>query len=284
MTCNVCGEALHMGCCNPNRPADALRSRGEAQSSGGYEEMTVFALTDAHVAQLERLIRAEGYNILAAPDTGEIKLEKALSPYDDPYDTHAEYVSQDGQGKVINISRAPMPHWKQIEFVVDENGVGNLVARDVYADGVSVTFGDKDAPLSLDIGWKEAIGNVWIGDGPAALTDANVAALEHAIRAEGYDIEADPDTGEVLLKQTRSVFDRLNDLAKADMQEPPSLVTIPESMANDIAAECRQWDMATNPLSALEKILAGARSQGAHTGMSWTEVESICLAALGERE
>jgi hypothetical protein len=34
---------------------------------------------------------------------------------------------------------------------------------------------------------------------PLALTDRHVAALERAIRAEGYDILADPETGEVRL-------------------------------------------------------------------------------------
>jgi hypothetical protein len=35
-----------------------------------------FALTDQHVGALERAIRDEGYNILADPETGEVKLEK----------------------------------------------------------------------------------------------------------------------------------------------------------------------------------------------------------------
>ncbi len=35
-----------------------------------------------------------------------------------------------------------------------------------------------------------------------------------------------------------------------------------------------------DPWEALEKILAGARSQGAHTGMSWKQVEEICETAL----
>lgn len=33
---------------------------------------------------------------------------------------------------------------------------------------------------------------------------------------------------------------------------------------------------------ALRKILTGARSQGAFTGMSWREVERLCKEGLGE--
>jgi hypothetical protein len=36
---------------------------------------------------------------------------------------------------------------------------------------------------------------------PLALTDQHVAALERAIRAEGYDILVDPETGEVRLSR-----------------------------------------------------------------------------------
>ena len=68
--CNVCGEDLHMGCCNPGRPA------ASPSESGGYEEIMVFALTDAHVAKLEQAIRAAGYDILADPATGDVRLEK----------------------------------------------------------------------------------------------------------------------------------------------------------------------------------------------------------------
>lgn len=35
---------------------------------------------------------------------------------------------------------------------------------------------------------------------PVALTDQNVAALERAIRAEGYRILVDTDTGEIILE------------------------------------------------------------------------------------
>ncbi len=36
---------------------------------------------------------------------------------------------------------------------------------------------------------------------PFALTDANITALEKAIRAEGFEILTDPETGEVKLTQ-----------------------------------------------------------------------------------
>jgi hypothetical protein len=40
------------------------------------EETEPLALTDRHVAALEAAIRAEGYTILADPETGAIKLER----------------------------------------------------------------------------------------------------------------------------------------------------------------------------------------------------------------
>ena len=38
---------------------------------------------------------------------------------------------------------------------------------------------------------------------PLALTDQHVSALEKAIRAEGFDIFADPETGEIKLERVK---------------------------------------------------------------------------------
>ncbi len=43
------------------------------------EPSALFALTDAHVTALEKAIRAEGYDILVDPETGEVKLTRAES-------------------------------------------------------------------------------------------------------------------------------------------------------------------------------------------------------------
>jgi len=56
---------------------------------------------------------------------------------------------------------------------------------------------------------------------PIALTEGHVSALERAIRAEGYDIQIDTETGEVRLIQTGTVFDRLNKLARDEMEPLP---------------------------------------------------------------
>lgn len=90
--CNVCGEALHKGCCNPGRrrvvfgvdPAspDGDTTVGVIVEDGkitrilNEDDLPPHALTDAHARELERAIRAEGFTIHADPETGDIKLEK----------------------------------------------------------------------------------------------------------------------------------------------------------------------------------------------------------------
>lgn len=53
----------------------------------------------------------------------------------------------------------------------------------------------RDWQAPLDLGWAADVP-------PYALTDRNVAALERAIRAEGYNILVDPATGAVRLEKT----------------------------------------------------------------------------------
>lgn len=43
-------------------------------------EKPPYAHTDQHAAALERAIRAEGYEILIDPNTGEFKLERLSQP------------------------------------------------------------------------------------------------------------------------------------------------------------------------------------------------------------
>jgi hypothetical protein len=89
MSCHICGERLHMGCCNPGRPAIERLERMEdavvqcilQEESGTVRNLCAeiydlepFALTDSHVDSLERAIRAEGYEILTDPETGHIRL------------------------------------------------------------------------------------------------------------------------------------------------------------------------------------------------------------------
>lgn len=56
---------------------------------------------------------------------------------------------------------------------------------------------------------------------PLALTDQHVAALERAIRAEGYLILADADTGEVKLTRGACICDKggLGDLCDGDCRD-----------------------------------------------------------------
>lgn len=77
--CIICGERLHMGCCNPSRPAGAPPGQPS-------DHLPPMALTDSHVRALERAIRAEGYNVLRDISTGAIALQRANIPADDPWD------------------------------------------------------------------------------------------------------------------------------------------------------------------------------------------------------
>lgn len=67
-TCNICGGPLHVGCCNPDRPAGV-------PVGSPSDHLPPIALTDQHVAALERAIRAESYDIFIDSD-GNITLEK----------------------------------------------------------------------------------------------------------------------------------------------------------------------------------------------------------------
>lgn len=101
--CNICGEPLHAGCCNPGRPDQPTRTRHVFDVEGKalaevcealpvvHDEMSVFALTDAHVRELERAIRAEGYTILIDAECN-ITLERAPKcPHPDcPCDASAQ--------------------------------------------------------------------------------------------------------------------------------------------------------------------------------------------------
>lgn len=40
-------------------------------------------------------------------------------------------------------------------------------------------------------------------ESPLALTDRNIAALEAAIRAEGFEVYADPQTGQIKLERAK---------------------------------------------------------------------------------
>lgn len=75
--CNICGEPLHKGCCNPKRPAAVIREVtgvNDVLRQAGLD-VPPLALTDAHVRELERAIRAEGYIILIDHDCN-ITLER----------------------------------------------------------------------------------------------------------------------------------------------------------------------------------------------------------------
>ena len=44
------------------------------------EELEPYALTEEHIAALERAIRAEGFTILVDTETGEVRLKRIEKP------------------------------------------------------------------------------------------------------------------------------------------------------------------------------------------------------------
>jgi hypothetical protein len=80
LCCNVCDEPLPHDRCDPAKAGDG---HIKGLYAARFNEPP-HALTDAHVAELERAIRAESYNILADPETGAVKLEKVpMAGWDD---------------------------------------------------------------------------------------------------------------------------------------------------------------------------------------------------------
>lgn len=131
--CNICGERLHMGCCNPNRPkgvppgqpSDALRELfGRCKRDEGevyidprlQAEPAPYALTDTHVRALEKAIRAEGYIIIIDPD-GNITLERFEPRADDPLAVHNMLPAGE---PLPNIDRTANTWWRNVGGKTDE--------------------------------------------------------------------------------------------------------------------------------------------------------------------
>lgn len=89
--CNVCGERLHMGCCNPSRPDYRWKETAFVVENGVgnlvTREVPPIALTDQAVRSLEAAIRAQGFDVLFDTETGEYSLmlgeTKKREPEDD---------------------------------------------------------------------------------------------------------------------------------------------------------------------------------------------------------
>lgn len=76
--CNVCGEPLHKGCCNPNHGTVGGIFRGASpfwKNAVTDDAGAPLALTESQLVKLEQAIRREGYDILTDPENGDVVLK-----------------------------------------------------------------------------------------------------------------------------------------------------------------------------------------------------------------
>ncbi len=74
---------------------------------------------------------------------------------------------------------------------------------------------------------------------PIALTDAHVAALEHAIRAEGYSIMMNDETGEIRLERTQeSVAAAIAMMEQPSADDPESCLGCDRTLAEGERGVC----------------------------------------------
>jgi hypothetical protein len=249
--CNVCGEPLHMGCCNPSRTVVPT------------EPSPPPVLTDRHITVAREL----GFT------------EDEIASWGNR--------AEDAQHSISGVRRACLEGAGLIE-----KGAPLPAAVALYGDGSSPRMGlatlltpEQEAQFRAEM---EA-------EPPIALTDAHVRELEHAIRAEGYNILADPETGRIRLHRlTIAGWDdipdnpwpkvgRLTEELKKLKAEHAALWETSgerEKALNDLVTEARA--IALRRADALRSVMHGAKNKGSVYRISWDEVERLCKEGLGE--
>ncbi len=188
MTCNICDGETHMGCCNPLISREAKTAR--AVESGGLIQTVPW--------RQEAVDRLDAMAGVGEAWPADQVISRTASPH---WENHRQ---------VIDSSvGAPTPLWDWINSKgsirpgfrpASEDATLTPELEQAYKAYWGAQTPEEERAAYRDIirlGGKD--GYAAAEPAPFALTDQHVVALTRAIEAEGYRIEADPETGDVKL-------------------------------------------------------------------------------------